>query len=83
MHHTRNYSNLTGAEKRAKAIQDCKDYCEGTELFEKLQEYLKKCETLEQFEFGCAFVGIQGYPVHAMWEEHIIAKQRENNETAE
>lgn len=68
MHHTCNYSHLTGKEKQDKAIEDVKWYV-GDEMFEKFIKVCKDAKTLEELEFACEFaLGISGYPVTAMWE---------------
>jgi hypothetical protein len=70
MKQTISYADLQGYEKRRKALQDVLHYLNSYELYKKAVEYVKSCNKEAQVHFGLNFIGIQGYPVVAMYERY-------------
>jgi hypothetical protein len=60
----------TEEEKQAKAIQDVKDYLDGTDMWPKVKQHSICAASLESLAFELMFVGIQGYPVKALFNEY-------------
>jgi len=67
MKSTIDYSALSGSEKSTKAVNDCKEYL-STKQYIALSDALRMGATKRDFEIGCGFLGIQGYPVDALYE---------------
>ena len=74
-HYTVNYESMTPAEKHNAAIADCKDYL-GESRFNEICARIKKCPnmTLDQLRMALSFVGIQGYPVTAIYNHCFPAE---------
>jgi hypothetical protein len=63
---TIDYSSHDNAiAKHNAAIADCRDYMGAR--FDLLVTELRKVESWDQFAALCGFVGIEGYPVKALW----------------
>lgn len=69
MHTTVDYGKLEGDAKREKAVQDVKNYL--GERFHVVVGFVEASKELKDVEFGLdMFLGIEGYPVQAMWETY-------------
>jgi hypothetical protein len=66
MKQTIQYENLDSPETKAKAIADCEFYLGYS--WEKVTGALKEVTDPDQFGFWCSMVGIQGFPVVALYE---------------
>jgi hypothetical protein len=64
------YANLQKCAKRRKALQDVLYYLNSYDFYKKAVEYVKSCNKEAQAHFGLSFLGIQGYPVVAMYERY-------------
>lgn len=60
------YANLESAETKAQAVEDCRFYL--GDNWKKVTRTLKDITNPHGFQFGCMMVGIQGYPVVALYE---------------
>ena len=71
MSHEINYSKLTGAEKREKALKDLADWFNKPETMEQLKNEIAQMEPCSyaakslRWQFAM-FAGVQGYPVVAL-----------------
>lgn len=61
--HQVHYTDDEAGERRA--IEDVRDYLDNQEAFEILKSATFR--DFDQFRFSCWIVGIQGFPVYAMW----------------
>lgn len=70
-HYNIDYSLLEGDAKRAKALEDIKEFW-GEERFNRIVEALKANEavTLTRLGLILSFGGVEGYPVKAL-HEHV------------
>ena len=71
------YSSLEGKEKREKAVRDVEFWLSGTTAMDTLRKYFLEGCSYQQFEFACSFIGIQGYPVRALWEHFIEEDEKD------
>lgn len=56
------------------AVKDCQEYCAGfnsNNTWIKLMQFLNTCSTQEQVDFGCSFIGIEGFPCTALFETYV------------
>ncbi len=60
------YNSLTETEKQVKAVDDCVNYI-GQDTVDQLTLTAAQCQFYRHFSMACSFVGIQGYPVVALW----------------
>ena len=70
-HYDVDYSTLEGEAKKAKALEDIKEWL-GEKKFDEVTELLKSDESsknFDKFAFYCGLVGVQYYPVEAWFEE--------------
>lgn len=63
-----NYNKLSGQAKRDKAIEDIKSYITPAQ-FGIIGDMAMRAEVYYQLSFVASFVGVQGYPVVALWDE--------------
>jgi hypothetical protein len=73
MKNTINYENMLPHEKREKAINDVKEYLNGTQAFDGILKFIDDCSD-DQYEYFSTTIemlcGIQGYPVKALWQTY-------------
>ena len=67
-HYNVDYGQMTDTEKHEKAIADCKEYL-GESGFNQICDRIKKYPDLtpNELHLALSFVGIQGYPVTAIF----------------
>lgn len=69
------------AEKRAKALEDLKNWF-GLEKFNSFSADVKACKpplSREQFRFACMIGGVEGYPVEVWADELGVPQDNEEN----
>ena len=68
-HYNINYKDLSGKEKQDKAVQDCKEYVSNDKQWAAIEDCAKHPDnSFNDFRIGLGlFVGIEGYPVAALW----------------
>ena len=67
MKFTIDYKDMEGQEKRAKAIEDIREY--NPRAMNTLETIAMDADRYIQLGFCASFAGIQGYPVIALWDE--------------
>ena len=74
-HYTMNYESMTPVEKHNAAIVDCVNYL-GESRFNQICDHIKEYPdmTLDELHFVLSFVGIQGYPVTAIYNHCFPAE---------
>ena len=80
---TIDYAKLEGQAKIDKAVQDIKDYIDDETIWKNVVYYCKSCLDIDELRGGLGmFMGIEGYPVVAMWETYGNKTNKEtSNET--
>ena len=62
----------TDEEKKLKAaLRDTLDYL-GPEMYRKVARCASAVPSFEGFSIGCSFMGIEGYPVAAIWRRYHV-----------
>lgn len=67
MKFTIDYTDLSGQEKRDKAIEDIREY--NPRAMNILETVAMGADKYVQLSFTASFAGIQGFPVVALWDE--------------
>ena len=73
-HYIVNYESMTPVEKHNAAIADCKDYLGESRFNEICARIRKNPMTLDELHIALSFVGIQGYPVTAIYNHCFPAE---------
>lgn len=67
-HYEIDYKGMDANKKRTKALTDVKQFL-GRAMYNKIMTVAMECHCYRQFSFYAGFVGVQGYPVVAMWDQ--------------